>query len=95
VSRQNHRFGDAQPNTDAAFEISRNSPALVVVQTLGAIIGPLVATRRHVLVYCISSEQILKQTLAHCLLKTGSVSDDIRFASGCDTSSSVRLLVAV
>ena len=44
MSRQSHRFGDEQPNTDAAFAISRNPPALVVVQTLGAIIGPVVAT---------------------------------------------------
>src|SRR6266571_4247233 len=45
--------------------------------------------------HCVSSEQTLKQTLAHCLLKTGSVWDDIRSASGCDTSSSARLLVVL
>ena len=45
--------------------------------------------------YCISSEQTVKQMAARWLLKTGSVWDDIRCASGYDTSSSVRLRVAL
>jgi hypothetical protein len=42
-----------------------------------------------------SSNQPLNRVLAHSLLKNGSVSDDIRSACGCDTSSSARRLVVL